>query len=262
MSEPDTEGRLLSENLVVRSNGPATKRPGDSLLFGRTVLAVDGELQMGQLLQSIFGQAGARVITAISGELGLDRLRDFKPDLVLVDLMMPDMDGLELCLRIRRESTVPIIVVTVASRATDIVRCLDAGADDFVAKPFNTQVLLARARAALRRTSPELMNRPLYDDGHVSVFAEEQRVVVRGRTVRLSNTEFKLLHYLVENAGQTCSFAQILSNVWGEEYRYNAEYVHVYIWRLRQKLEEDPGKPCYLKTVHSLGYRFVDGAQL
>ncbi|MDX1616517.1 MAG: response regulator transcription factor [Candidatus Promineifilaceae bacterium] len=245
-----------SEHMVMSSSKASAQEKGD--MSGRTVLAVDDEPQMLQLLATVFGQAGARIIAAEDGEEALLRLRRNRPDLVLLDVMMPNDNGVELCRKMRAESNVAIIMVSVVNQPTELVRALDAGADDYVTKPFSTQVLLARARAVLRRVPKSRGSGAAFDDGRLEVFLDEQRVLVNDQPIRLSNTEFNLLSYLIENAGQTCTFGQILTSVWGEEYRFNAEYVHVYVWRLRQKLERDPSHPRYLLTEHSLGYRFAE----
>jgi DNA-binding response OmpR family regulator len=172
--------------------------------------------------------------------------------------MMPGMDGCTVCQRIRQVSDVPIIMLTAMNRENDIIRALDYGADDYVTKPFSHNVLLARTRAALRRARVSAPPKtPLvYYDNHLIIDRNKHRVFVDGQAVKLTAIEFRLLTYLFQNAGRVLNFRQILNNVWGEEYQGNTEYVHVYIQRLRRKVEIDPSSPTYILTEHGVGYRF------
>jgi two-component system KDP operon response regulator KdpE len=217
---------------------------------------------MCRLVSSIFTDQGATVVTANSGAEGINTFHDILPDLVILDILMPNVNGWEVCRRIRNHSDVPIIMLTVLNRSEEIVRAFDAGADDYVVKPFDREVLLARSRAIMRRSNMNhsLVFEPAFDDGYLAIDINGELVMVDGKLIRLTSTEFDVLSYLYENAGQVCTFAQILEHVWGEKNRYKAEYVHVYIWRLRQKLEVNPRNPAYLLSEHSLGYRFINGA--
>jgi DNA-binding response OmpR family regulator len=179
--------------------------------------------------------------------------------LVVLDIMMPNLDGWETCRQIRLTSDVPVIMLTSLSSDDEIVRGLEAGADDFVSKPFKPDVLLARSRAVLRRAkaaeSKELYK--LYQDGHLTVDMENRRVLVGERRISLTPTEYRLLVYMIRNAGRVLSFSQILEKVWGEEYQDSPNYVHVYISHLRQKLEKDARNPQYFVSEHGAGYRFM-----
>lgn len=225
---------------------------------GTTVLVIDDDHTLLEMMGTILSREGATVYLADSGSEGLRLFHDHPPHLVILDLMMPKMDGWEVCRHIRQISEVPIIMLTALAQDNDIIRGLTTGADDYVTKPFSSGVLLARSRAVLRRAAlpPTVGVSPTYNDGYLTIDLGERRVLVQGQTVRLTATEYRLLAYLVEHAGRVLTFDQILQNVWGEEYRGNAEYVHVYVQRLRKKLEADPHNPIYLLTEHGIGYQF------
>jgi len=227
----------------------------------KKVLIVDDEPMMCRLIGSIFRDEGAAVFSANSGREGLILFNELQPDLVILDILMPSPDGWEVCRQIREHSDVPIIMLTVLNRSEEIVRALDIGADDYMVKSFDRKVLLARARAILRRS--EIINplnfNPSFDDGYLAIDVNGEQVTVLGKPIRLTATEFDVLAHLYSNAGTVCTFGDILKNIWGEQYKYRAEYVHVYIWRLRQKLERNPRSPLYLISEHSLGYRFKNG---
>jgi len=227
-------------------------------MHGRKVLLIDDDLPVLNMLEHTFLLAGAQVYAATNGHDALRLLFAQRPDLVILDVMMPDMDGWEVCARIRELSDVPIIFVSALGAEEDIVRALDSGAVDYVIKPFSLLVLLARARVALRRAERVApAERPLtYRDDYLVIDLEQRQVLVRGQPVELTAIEFRLLAYLLQNAGWVLTFQQILEHVWGWECRDNVEYVHVYVWHLRKKLEEDPKNPCYLLTEHGVGYRF------
>jgi DNA-binding response OmpR family regulator len=224
----------------------------------KRILVIDDDAQLLQLVALIFTRAGSQVYTALSGSEGLRQFYDHQPDLVILDLMMPKMDGWEVCRRIRELSPVPLIILTALDQDTNIIRGLACGADDYVVKPFNPEVLLARAQAVLRRAGlpPAMDASPTYDDDYLTIDLGERRVLVQGEIVRLTATEYRLLAYLVRYANRVLSFDQILQNIWGEDYRGNTAYVHVYIRRLREKLEVDPRNPTYLLTEYGIGYQF------
>jgi two-component system KDP operon response regulator KdpE len=206
----------------------------------------------------VLGQRGARVLTAPSAEDGLRQFDARQPDLVLLDIMLPETDGWQVCEWMRQRSEVPIIMLTALGQDQYIVRGLDSGADDYVPKPFSTEVLLARVRAALRRgtSAGGEEHSPIYDDGYLTVDLGSRQVSVKGKRVRLSRTEYGLLAYLFQNAGHVLTLEQILDTVWGPNSAGNVQYVHVYISHLRRKLEEDSRNPRYLLTEHGVGYRF------
>ncbi len=226
---------------------------------GKTILVIDDEPQMCRLVSTIFHQEGARVISAVTAEEGLEQFRTQAPHLVILDIMLPGEDGRDVCRAIRESSDVPVILLTALSQGDEIVRGLDVGADDYVTKPFDRQVLLARSRAVMRRAEAQSrrLDSLIFDDGYLMVDFGNRQIIVDGDTVRLSATEYDLLRYLMRNPGRVCTFAEILENVWGKEYRYSDEYVHVYIWHLRRKLERNPKNPVYLISEHSVGYRFA-----
>jgi two-component system KDP operon response regulator KdpE len=225
---------------------------------GKRILIVDDDLHLLDLMTHIFGRRQARVYTAADGAEGLRQFYAHRPDLVLLDLMMPNVDGWQVCRQIRQRSGVPVIMLSALDRNEHVVRGLDCGADDYITKPFSMEVLLARIRAALRRsalTNPAEQYRPFSDD-HLTVDLERRRVLAGGEPVRLSPTEYGLLAYLVEHADQAVTFRRILEAVWGSAYHDCVDHVYVYISRLRQKLEPDPANPRYLLTEHGVGYRF------
>jgi two-component system alkaline phosphatase synthesis response regulator PhoP len=227
-------------------------------LTGKKILVIDDDRDMLRLVMHTFSKTEARIYTAASGEEGLRLFFDQRPDLVVLDIMMPEMDGWEVCRRLRQIADVPIVLLTALEEEEDIIRGLECGAMDYITKPFSPKVLVARARAALRRAERvwEPENLPSYRDDYLAIDLGMRRVLVRGEPVRLTATEFQLLAYLVTNADRVLSPEQILENVWGWEYQGSDNYVHVYVWHLRNKLEEDPKRPCYLLTDHGVGYRF------
>lgn len=224
----------------------------------RNVLIIDDDLELLRLVKLLFSRAGSRVFTADNGLEGLRQLYAHQPDLVILDLMMPDMDGWQVCRQIRQLSDVPLIMLTALTGEAELIRGLDYGADDYVTKPFSPEVLLARARATLRRAAlPSLAETPtIYNDGYLTIDLKQRRIAVGGQMVKLTATEYRLLAYLFQNANRPLTYQQILENVWGEAYQGNNEYVHVYLRYLRRKLEADPNNPTYLLTEHGVGYRF------
>jgi two-component system, OmpR family, KDP operon response regulator KdpE len=224
----------------------------------KKILVIDDDVNLLQSIKFTFVRAGADVVTAVDGREGLHRFYEARPDLVILDVRMPDIDGWETCRRIRLFSHVPIIMLTTLNKDEEVIRGLDYGADDFVTKPFSREVLLARARALLRRTDGpgDLGDQLTYSDDHLYISLEKRRVLVRGEPVQLTATEFRLLAYLLQNAGQVLTHRTILDKVWGWEYQDSVDYVHVYLSHLRRKLEEDPRNPRYLVTERGIGYRF------
>ncbi|MGB7173674.1 MAG: response regulator transcription factor, partial [Candidatus Acidiferrales bacterium] len=198
---------------------------------------------------------GYVITEAPSGEEALEKMKDARPDLVLLDVNMPGMGGFETCREIRRHSEVPIIMLTVRSGEKDKVLALDAGADDYVTKPFGIEELLARIRAALRRTSTGEALAPV-DSGELQIDFESRRVTLKGKTVRLTPKEFELLRQLAANAGKPLSHRRLLQSVWGPDYGEETEYLRVFINQLRKKIEPDPRHPRYIRTEPWVGYRF------
>ncbi|MCA9956896.1 MAG: response regulator transcription factor, partial [Anaerolineales bacterium] len=203
---------------------------------------------------------GFQTYTAANGLEGLALFKTSDVDLVIVDLMMPHMNGLETIRRIRQESLVPIIVLSALDEENDKVQAFNMGADDFLTKPFGVRELLARINAVLRRsnwTKPTPQTGRLLR-GDIAVDLERHEVQARGHLVELTPTEFDLLVYLMENAGKVLPHQTILQNVWGPEYGQESDYLRVYVGRLRQKIETDPAKPLYLRTERGIGYSFLD----
>ncbi len=225
-----------------------------------TILLVEDDSSIRRGLRTTLLALGFDIGEAGTGEEALTRLRMISYDAVLMDLNMPGMGGVEACRRVRKEFPhLSIIVVTVRDREEDKVEALDAGADDFVTKPFQMKELAARIRAAVRRrrTPQTMQEEPIY----VGIFEllPAQRVVKkRGQEVRLTPTEFDLLAYLMTHAGHPIVHAKLLSSVWGSEYGDEREYLRTFILQLRRKLEDDPSHPVYLKTVNYLGYVFLN----
>jgi two-component system KDP operon response regulator KdpE len=222
------------------------------------VLVVDDEKSLRDFVRRNLEVRGYKVLTASNG---LEALAIFKSEtiqLVIMDIMMPHMDGLETTRRIRQDSRVPIIILTAMGEEADKVRAFDLGADDYLTKPFGVGELLGRVKAVLRRAdwSEPVSNEERIVRGDIVVDMEMHRVTVRGEVIELTPTEFNLLVYLMKNAGKSIHHRAILQNVWGTEYGNESEYLRVYIGKLRQKIEKDPLKPEYLHTEHGIGYRF------
>jgi two-component system KDP operon response regulator KdpE len=227
-------------------------------LHGKKILIIDDDPFMLHLVEQTLSLAGNQVYTSTNGPEGLKQFYVHQPDLVILDIMMPGVDGFEICRLIRQSSNVPIIMLTALGQEKDIVRGFNCGADDYVVKPFSSDVLVARVQAVLHRAAlPAVVEEPvIYNDGYLTIDIEQHRVHVRGDPIKLSAKEFQLLVYFFQNAGRILTISQILENIWGWEYRDNVDYVHVYVHHLRQKLEENPKSPKYLLTEHGIGYRF------
>jgi two-component system, OmpR family, KDP operon response regulator KdpE len=221
------------------------------------ILVVDDDPQIRRAMRASLTARGYEVEDARSGEEALGKLRQESFDLVLLDMNMPGMGGEETCRLIRTGSEIAIIMLTVSSAEKDKVAALDAGADDYVTKPFSTPELLARIRATLRR-SPQALQKGLQKLklGTVEVDFDSRQTTTRGRTVRLTPKEFELLSYLVARPNRTITHRELLQGVWGPDYGDELEYLRVFINRLRKKIESDPAKPRFLLTDAWAGYRF------
>ncbi len=219
------------------------------------VLVVDDEPQITRVLRTVLSSQGYQVRTAGEGEAALSSFNEWRPELVITDLFMPHMDGLELCRRIRSVSTVPIIVLSVKGEERSKVEALDSGADDYVTKPFGIDELLARVRAALRRGGgePELAS---FEVGDYKVDLEGRRVHAHGHEVRLTPKEFDLFVYMARHPNRVLTHRTLLEAVWGEASQEQPEYLRVFMGQLRKKLEPDPSNPKYLVTEPWVGYRF------
>lgn len=244
--------------MLAERNPPCMKM---NFISHKKILVIDDEADILAAIKTLLTGKGAQIFTAADGARGVREFYEQRPDLVIVDIIMPEMDGWQVCTTIRQISDVPIILLSALDAEDDIIRGLNSGAVDYVTKPFNPKIVLARVNAALRQV--ELIaheKRPVtYSDSYLTIELQRHRVFVDGEQAKLTATEFGLLAYLVQNAGQTLSSQQILENVWGWEYRNSVEYVHTYISSLRRKLEKTPRRPEYILTEHGIGYRFVRG---
>ena len=223
-----------------------------------SVLVVDDEPRLVDVLRMNLEVEGYRVLEADNGLEALERLKADLPDLVVLDVMMPELDGFETLRRIREVSSVPVIMLTVRNEESDRIRGLEIGADDYLTKPFSPRELQTRIKALLRRTftpAPPRKTRIVVDDNLTIDFSRHE-VIVRGQKVALRPTEFRLLYHLVHNAGRLMTHQALLSKVWGPEYRDEGHYLRLYITYLRQKLERDPAEPVYILTERGMGYRF------
>lgn len=225
---------------------------------GYTILIVDDEPRLRDVLRLNLELERYRVTEAATGYEAVERLREDLPDLIILDVMMPEMDGFTALRHIREISTVPVIMLTVRTDERDRIRGLEIGADDYMSKPFSTPELLSRVKAVLRRTfqsAPPRRARVVVDDD-LTVDFDRREVIVRGQHVTLRPTEARLLSHLVNNAGHLLSHETLLAKVWGREYKDENQYVRLYITYLRQKIERDPAHPEYILTERGLGYRF------
>jgi two-component system, OmpR family, KDP operon response regulator KdpE len=222
------------------------------------ILVVDDEPHLLKLVRSNLEAAHYKVITAIDGPIALAMLEKEGADLVILDIMMPGMDGFEVLQKIREFSVVPMIMLTAKDQEVDVVRGLKLGADDYIRKPFSVHELLARVEAVLRRGAPseEVITRPPFVAGDFVMDFQQRRVTVRGKEIKIGPTEWKLLSQLVNNAGRVMLHADLLRKVWGPEYGGETEYLRVYISYLRNKIEENPSNPKYILTEHGVGYSF------
>lgn len=220
----------------------------------KKVLVVDDEAQIIRVLRHILNAHGYAVRAAEDGDAALEAFHEWQPDLILTDLQMPNMDGLELCRRIRKCGDVPIVVLSVRDDEKTIVKALDSGADDYVTKPFGTNELLARLRAAFRRIPEKSIG--LIESGVFVVDIDAHSAVVSGRKLKLTPKEFDLLVCLLRNPEHVLTHSYLLRNVWGDYYAEQPEALRVLVGSLRKKIEEDPSSPRYLLTEPWIGYRF------
>ncbi len=222
----------------------------------RTILIVDDDNSLRELVRINLEHEGYLVKQARNGVEGVAAVRDERPDLVVLDIHMPEMDGVEACAKIRAFSQVPILMLTARIKSYDVVSGLDQGADDYLGKPFNMDELLARIRALLRRVPA--VNRPLVaGGGEIEVDQQRREVRVRGEIVSLTPTEYQLLVLMAEHAGTVMEHERLLQSVWGNDYAHDNDYLKVYIWHLRRKIEETPNSPRLLLTEWGVGYRLV-----
>ena len=223
------------------------------------ILVVDDEPRITLVLRSGLSKHGYDIRAAAEGESALELFNAWSPDLVITDLSMPNMSGLELCRRLREQSKVPIIVLSVKEDESVKIEALDAGADDYVTKPFGIGELLARVRAVLRRSPDSDAEQTVIEDGAFRIDFEKRKVSVLGKEVHLSPKEFELLVYLFQHSGKVLTHRTLLGKIWGGNYTSQDEYLRVFISNLRKKIEPDPTRPRYILTDPWVGYRFQPG---
>jgi two-component system, OmpR family, KDP operon response regulator KdpE len=223
---------------------------------GTRILVVDDEPQILRALTTNLRGAGYEVVTAATAEEALSVAASLRPDAIILDLLLPDGNGTDVSRELRTWSSVPVIVLSAVGEEAEKVAALDAGADDYVTKPFGMDELLARLRAAMRRGSPS--GEPVLEVGEIRVDLEKRAVTVGGRAVQLTPHEFDMLRLFAQNEGKLLTHRTILREVWGPAYQVESHYLHVYVSQLRRKLEPEPGRPRYLLTEPGAGYRLVD----
>lgn len=223
------------------------------------ILVIDDEETTVQLITILLERRGYEVIKALRADDGLRKAYRFQPDLVLLDIMMPDMDGWDVCRRLREMSDVPILFLTARGETRDVVRGLDLGADDYITKPYDNDELVARVRACLRRSPrPNMSEELVFNNGEFRINFMNREVRVRNEMKHLTPKEFNLLGVLVRNAGRVVTRNELVTEAWGEEYGDAIDSLKLYIHYLRQKLEKDPNHPEYIITLRGVGYRFID----
>lgn len=229
-----------------------------SLVETKRILVIDDDPLTCALVQRILVMAGYDVEVATSGSAGLKTYHKFHPDLIILDVFMPGMTGIDFCRRFRQLSSIPVLFLSAYDDEVMMLRGFDCGAVDYVVKPFRRRILLARVKLALRIGALIAATTPVttYDDGYLNIDPTTHRVTVDGDPVQLTTTELAVLLYLMQDAGADCSIEHILLHVWGDEYRDAAGHVYTYIRRLRRKLERDPQHPEYILSVHGRGYTF------
>jgi len=226
----------------------------------RRILVVDDEERMVRFIRMNLEHDGFQVSEAFNGKEAIQKIRDVTPDLILLDVMMPDIDGFEVLETVREVSNVPVIMLTAKGEEDDRVRGLELGADDYVTKPFSPRELVSRVKAVLRRTEGATgsMHGLIEVDERLKIDFDRREIWLEGKLVKLRPTEYRMLYHLVQNAGWVVTHDQLLTKVWGYEYRDEPHYVRLYINYLRQKLEASPSDPKYILTERGVGYRFVD----
>lgn len=228
----------------------------------KRILIVDDDLNITKFLRSNLESKDFEVLVAMDGAEAISIFEKDLPDMVVLDINMPKMDGFEVCRRLREWAKTPIIVLSARDNEGDKVKCLDLGADDYITKPFGALELIARVNATLRRSElgESQLAQPSFTSGDIMVNFAKRQVTVAGKEIELTPTEYNLLQELVLNAGKVLTYTYLLNKVWGPEYREEREYLHVFVRRLRTKLEHDPSVPKYLITIHGVGYQFQNAA--
>ena len=221
------------------------------------ILVVDDEPKIRMFIRANLEARGYEVYLAQDGIEAVEMAARVLPDVIVLDVNMPQMDGIEACRRIREWGNMPIIMLSVRESEKDKVKALDEGADDYVTKPFGIEELLARIRVALRRSAGVTTSATIFTAGDLKIDLPKRVVKQRGRIVKLTSTEYELLAYLVSNCGKALTHKEILRNVWGPEYGEESEYVRTFITQLRRKIEDDPSNPRFIITEPRVGYRFI-----
>lgn len=223
---------------------------------GMRILVIDDEPQIRKLLKVSLGAHGYEIEEAATGMEGISRAATFKPDFLIIDLGLPDMDGKKVVQQIREWSQTPIIVLTARDQEQEKIEALDAGADDYVTKPFGMGELMARMRVSLRRSAAS-ENDPILTCGELVIDLVARRVTVSGREIKLTPTEYELIKILAQHRGRVLTHKQLLKAVWGSSYNEDTHYIRVYIGQLRRKIEENPTRPRYITTESGVGYRLM-----
>ncbi len=223
------------------------------------ILVVDDEPQITRVLRTSLSAQGYDVRVANSGEMALEIMKDWSPNMIITDLSMPQIDGLQLCRKVRSVSQVPILVLSVRDKEQQKVEALDAGADDYVTKPFGMHELLARVRANLRRVPTENVEDTVIEVGDFRIDTAARRVFVRRNEVRLTPKEFELLVYMARRSGKVINHRTLLGAIWGGQSTEQVEYLRVFVGQLRKKLEPESSSPRYIVTEPWVGYRFEPG---
>lgn len=222
----------------------------------QNILVIDDEVQIRRLLRITFEANNFNVIEAKDGKSGIEQSASCRPNLIILDLGLPDEDGLLVLKKLREWTKTPIIILSVRNSEHDIITALDSGADDYLTKPFNTGELLARTRNAMRHSQPEQTSH-IFKNGSLEIDFTSRVVKRNGEVIKLTATEYSLLSLFVRNAGKVITHSHILKEVWGKVFSEDTQYVRIYIAQLRKKLEDDPNKPKYFVTESRVGYRFV-----
>lgn len=223
-----------------------------------SALLIDDEPQILRLLTITLEANGYRVATAASGQEGIAAAAQRRHDIIILDLGLPDLNGIAVLKQLREWTQTPVIILTVQDEEADKIEALDSGADDFITKPFNTGELLARLRASLRRADRGRAEEPVFHAGNLAVDFSRRRVTRAGQPVKLTATEYALLRLFIQHAGKVLTHRHILREIWGPEHEQHTQYLRVYVTRLREKLEADPASPALLLTEPGVGYRFVE----
>jgi len=230
----------------------------ENIMDGKTVLIVDDKYSVTRLISDYLNSKGYKTFTVWDGNQALTEARVYHPDIILLDIMMPHMDGFEFIKTFRKESNTPIILLTAKIEESDKVIGLGLGADDYVTKPFGMAELAARIEAVLRRSDPTLIKNHILELGELKIDPDKFEVLVKGEEITLTPTEFQILITLAQNPGRVFKREQLLREVQGEAFNSLEKTINVHIRNLRVKIEEDPGKPHYIQTVFGVGYRFTD----